>query len=71
MTEAQKIEQRILTLLAENNQRMNDALLDPTYTSNPSKLTILINQNMATLAEVARLQQEKIFHLMAEHAQQR
>ena len=61
------IEQQILTILAENKERMDNALKDPTYSSDPAKLTILMNQNIASLSQVYMLNQEKIVLMIQEN----
>jgi hypothetical protein len=62
----QEIEEKILTLLHENTERMESALKDPQIKDDPAKLQVLMNMNISTLSQVYMLQQEKIATMLVE-----
>lgn len=61
------IDKEIQQLLAENQQRMDQALADPLISKDSAKLTVLMNMNVATLARVHNLQLEKVALMLSTH----
>lgn len=62
-----RIYEKIEQIKEEAKRRSEDALKDPTYSTDSKKLTLLMDMNMQDLAEMARLHQEIVILRMEQY----